>query len=388
MTDQPIRIVRMITRLNISGPALHTLVLSSKFRDIEYETLLVCGDPLSATDTMDDVAKAYDIEPLIIPDIHSTMNPVKVLRGIWKIYRLLLDYQPHIVHTHARSAGVMGRIAARWAGVPVIVHTFHEYPFRGYFSPWKTRLFVFLERMVARVTDSIITLSESLRRAVADEYRIAPRSKIPVLPMGMDLTPFVTVPRHAGDFRQQWGIDRNDVLIGIVGRIIPVKNHALFLQVAKRVYETTANARFVIVGDGRLRAEIEAMTHALGLDDVVIFTGWQRDMPPVYSDLDVLVNSSTTEGTPVPIVEALVAGCPVVATDVGGIGDVLNKGEFGRLVPPDDVEALTQAILDVLDNPPDPAPAQQAMIARYGIDQVVTELQSLYRGLLAKKTKS
>lgn len=206
-----------------------------------------------------------------------------------------------------------------------------------------------------------------------------------MLPLGLDLAPFAAMPRKNGAFRRAHGLRTDAPLIGIVGRLVPVKNHRLFFEAAARVKAARPAARFVVVGDGELRAEIEAQVEALGLRDSVVFTGWIQDVAPVYADLDVLAISSLNEGTPVSIIEALAARCPVVATAVGGLPDLLDRGELGVLVPPGDAEALANALIAALDQPPDGAEAQRLILDRYGIDRLVKDLDSLYRGLLAKK---
>jgi glycosyltransferase involved in cell wall biosynthesis len=303
------------------------------------------------------------------------------------VYRLIREVKPDVVHTHTAKAGFIGRIAAWMNGVPVIVHTFHGHVFHGYFSPLTTKVFIFLERLTARMSDTIITLTDSLRRELAEEYHIARKGRITVLPLGLDLESFAKTPRKIGTFRAAWDISADVPLIGIVGRLASVKNHALFLQSAVLIKQHLPNARFMIVGDGETRAEAEAQVDALGLRDSTTFTGWQRDLPPIYSDLDVLVISSTNEGTPSTVIESLSARCPVVSTAVGGLPDLLDHGKLGKLVPSGDAEALSTAILETLSNPPDSQEIQAIMIDRYGIDRLVKDMDSLYRGLLAKKTR-
>ncbi len=382
---QPIRVLRIIARLNVGGPAIHVALLTEKLGAPTYASTLVCGTVGADEGDMQYYAEAHGVQPVIIPELGRSLNPLRDLVTIWKVYQLIRQYQPDVVHTHTAKAGFIGRVAAWLAGVPVIIHTFHGHVFRGYFSPLTTGVFILLERMTARMSDTVITLTEGLRRELADEYHIARRSKITVLPLGLDLQPFADTARGNGAFRREYDIPANAPLIGIVGRLVTVKNHALFLDAAARIRAQRPNARFVIVGDGDLRAELEAQVDALGLRAAVVFTGWMRDVAPVYADLDVNVISSVNEGTPVSVIESLAAGCPVVATAVGGLPDLLDGGELGALVPSEDVEALTAALIDALDNPPDPEPARALMLDRYGIDRLVKDLDSLYRGLLAKK---
>jgi glycosyltransferase involved in cell wall biosynthesis len=385
---QPVRILRLIARLNVGGPAIHVTLLTQKLGAPHYESVLVCGSIEPDEGDMRYYAEQHGVEPVIIPQLGRALNPVRDLITIWKVYRLIRQLKPDIVHTHTAKAGFVGRVAAWLAGVPVIVHTFHGHVFHGYFSWPKTRFFILLERLTARMADTIITLTEGLRRELADEYRIARRSRITVLPLGLDLDVFAQTPRKSGEFRQAWNIPPDAPLIGIIGRLVPVKNHTLFVDAAARVRAHFPDARFAIIGDGETRPEVEAQVNTLGLREAVIFTGWERELALVYSDLDMLVISSLNEGTPVSIIEALAAGCPVVAASVGGVPDVLDHGELGKLVTPGDADALAQGIAETLRQPPDGARAQALMLNRYAIDRLVRDLDSLYRGLLAKKKRT
>ncbi|MFN8448231.1 MAG: glycosyltransferase [Anaerolineae bacterium] len=194
-----------------------------------------------------------------------------------------------------------------------------------------------------------------------------------MLPLGLDLAPFTGTPRKNGAFRRQYGLPADAPLIGIVGQLVPVKITACSSR-RRQVRAQRPDARFVIVGDGGTRADIEAQVAALGLTDAVTFTGWMQDVAPVYADLDVNVISSLNEGTPVSVIESLAAGCPVVATAVGGLPDLLDHGALGALVASGDAEALAAALIAALDNPPDGTQARQLVLDRYGIDRLVNDL--------------
>jgi glycosyltransferase involved in cell wall biosynthesis len=381
MSERATRILRIIPSMNISGPAFQALLLSAAMNKMGYEGLLV-GGTSEESPSMMNVAASYGLEPLLLPELDYDF-PLNALPAFWRLYQLIKEYKPDIVHTHNPRAGFLGRIAARLAGVPVIVHTLHEYPFRGYYRRLSTILFIYMERIGAYCSDSIITLSEGLRKALVETYGVTRKNRITVLPLGFDLQSFANTKRHLGTFRQAWGIAEAAPLVGIVGRLLPVKNHGLFLEAAAKVLASLPNARFVIVGDGEERANLEDLAKPLG--DAVIFTGWQQSMEAVYSDLDTLVISSWNEGTPVPIIEALAAGCPVVATNVGGVADLLDGGRLGALVPSGDADALAEAILACLKTRPDMKAAQETMLKRYGIERLAQDMDSLYRGLLAKK---
>ncbi len=386
-TQRPIRIMNLIARLNVGGPAVAVTHLTERLSAPDYESILVCGTIEPGEGDMTYYARERGIEPIVIPELGRSLSPVRDLRTLWKVYQLIKEMKPDVVHTHAAKAGFVGRTAAWMAGVPVIVHTFHGHVFKGYFSPTKTRFFIELERLTARMSDSIITLSEGLRRELAEDYRITRKGRITVLPLGLDLGVFTQMARKTGVFRQEQGIPTNAPLIGIVGRITPIKNHALFLKAAVEIRKQLPAARFVIVGDGEIRAEIEALVDQLGLREAVTFTGWQKDLAHIYSDLDVLVISSINEGTPVTVIEGLAACCPVVATAVGGVPDLLDHGKLGTLVKEQTQEALAKAILKTLASPPDGKEAQALMVDRYGIERLVKDLDGLYRGILAKKQR-
>lgn len=379
------RVLRIVSQLNISGAALQAVMLTAALGELGYETHLLGGLEYD-DDSMTHVAEHYAIHMTVLPAL-IYRERWKTISAIYQTYRFIKDFKPDIVHTHNPRAGFVGRIAARLAGVPVVVHTLHEYPFRGYYNQLSTYIFIYMERFGAYFSDSIITLSQKLRHALVETYGITRKNRISVLPLGFDLAPFAQTKRHLGDFRSKWHIASDVPLIGIIGRLLPVKNHRLFLDAARLVRQTIPDAHFVIVGDGEQRAALANYVHELGLSKAVTFTGWQADMHLIYSDLDVLVNSSLNEGTPVPIIEALTAGCPVVATDVGGVADLLANGDLGALVPTDDKQALSAAIIACLHSPPDMQVAQKTMLRRYDITQLAKDLDSLYRGLLAKKAR-
>jgi glycosyltransferase involved in cell wall biosynthesis len=384
-TTRPIRVMRIIARLNIGGPSIHVTLLTERLPAEVYETRLVVGSLSKGEGDMSYYAAERRIEPLVVPNLRREVSPLQDLRVLIAIRRLIREYQPDVVHTHTAKAGFIGRLAAKWEGVPVIVHTFHGHVFEGYFGPLKSRTFVWLEKLAATWADTIITLTDSLRRELVEEYHITRKGHITVLPLGLDLEPFTTIPRKSGAFRQQWGIPQDAPLVGHVGRLAQVKNQYLLLSAAQQVLQQKPDAYFVIVGDGAERENLKAYAATLGIADKVIFTGWQKETASIYADMDVKVISSKNEGTPVTIIEALATGCPVVATNVGGVSDMLDGGSLGMLVHPGSADDLAAAIVHVLDNPPDPEIARQAMVNRYGIDRLVKDIDGLYQGLLTRK---
>ena len=384
-SPRPIRVVNVLARLNVGGPAIHVSLLTQRMAPPDYESFLVTGTVGGAEGDMTWYATERGVTPIIIPTLGRELHPIRDIATLWKLYRLLRQLKPDVVATHTAKAGFVGRMAAWLAGAPVIVHTYHGHVFHGYFSPAKTRLFLLLERFAARLSDAIIALTPGQRDDLVNVYHIAPASKFIVMGYGLDLSAFAAAQRHSGTFRRAWGVAGDAPLITIVGRLAPVKNHALFLQAAVKLREILPAARFAIVGDGELRTELEAQVDALGLRDAVFFTGWQKDVTPVYADSDVLVISSVNEGTPFTVIEAMAAGCPVVSTAVGGVPDFLNYGELGKLVPSGDADALAGALVETVQQPPDAEALRALIVERYGIDRLVRDLDALYRGLLEKK---
>jgi len=381
--------MRIIARLIIGGPTIHVVLLNSVLNNEIFESVLVCGSPNPGEQPMLDFALEHNIKPIFIPEIvgEATFKP-RDLKALVKLYRLIRRERPHIVHTHTAKAGFVGRLAARLAGTPIILHTYHGHVLHGYYNPLKTWLLRRMERVLARITDCIIAVSEQVKQDLVS-YGVAPPEKITVIPLGFDLQSFLNCEKYRGEFRRELGLNDGARLIGIVGRIFPIKNHRLFLDSAVQVASQEPACRFIIVGDGVLRPEMERHARELGIADKVIFTGWRRDLPRIYADLNVLVVSSDNEGTPVSAIEAMASARPVVGTRVGGLPDIITDGENGYLVPPRNPEALAEAILRLLRDPElacRMGRAGQTMAKeRFKIQRLISDMEGLYENLLIKK---
>jgi glycosyltransferase involved in cell wall biosynthesis len=385
-----IKVTRIVARLNVGGPAVHIINLMAELDTDRFENQLIAGRPGPREGDMGYLATQKGIEPLIIRELGRELSPLGDLRTAFKLVRILRSQRPHIVETHTAKAGAVGRLAARLAGVPVVVHVFHGHVFHSYFGSMKTQMFINVERILARYTDRIITISPAQYHDIVHTYRIAPPERVLTIPLGLDLQPFSTAEQTSrGRFRSALGIASDTPLIGFVGRLTCVKNPMLFVEAAQRVIQELAPARFVFVGDGELRPALEEQVDALGLAQHMIFAGWQADMPSVYADLDLLVITSFNEGTPVTIIEALASGTPVVATAVGGVPDVVMDQQTGLLVPSGDVSSLTQAIARLLGAPEYgqglALAGQQSVLEQFDIARLVKDMESLYHSLLKEK---
>jgi glycosyltransferase involved in cell wall biosynthesis len=384
-----IKIVRVIARLNIGGPAIHVVDLTAGLDPSRFTSTLVTGTENPGEGSLLDLALARGVSPVVIPQIVGELTlKRRELQAVAALYRLLRSERPHIVHTHTAKAGFVGRLAARLAGVPVVVHTYHGHVLHGYYSPLQSRLLRAMERGLAVLSDALVAVSPRIKQDLV-RYRVARPEKIRVIPLGFDLKPFLTAARNGSAFRRELGVPETARLIAIVGRIFPIKNHRLFLDAAGRIARAEHDARFLVVGDGVLREDMERHAAALGIRDRVFFTGWRRDLDRIYPDVDVLVVSSNNEGTPVSAIEAMASGRPVVATRVGGLPDLVDHRVTGMLVPPGDPDALAGAVLELLRDRDRAArmgqAARESVRGRFGLDRLVRDVEDFCDDLLLRK---
>ncbi|HEX6250801.1 MAG TPA: glycosyltransferase family 4 protein [Gemmatimonadaceae bacterium] len=382
-------VARVIARLNVGGPAIHVMNLTHGLA-AEYPTLLITGTvgPDEGDMLPDAVARGLPLH--VIPELGRSVRPWHDVVALYRLTVLFRRIRPALVHTHTAKAGTLGRVAAIVARVPVRVHTFHGHVFRGYFGRL-TPLVIAVERTLARLTTRIITVSESQADELAREFRIAPRERIAVIPLGLDLSRFVpaAIAPLRGELRRE--IQAGDApIVTIVGRLVPIKNHELFLRAAAEVVARGRECLFVIVGGGDEGPRLRALATELGIDRQVRFLGWRSDLPRIYADSDVVALTSDNEGTPVSLIEALAAGCAVASTDVGGVRDVLDGGRLGALTPAGDASAMAAAIASLLDDPSSSKAmalrGSEAVATRYGVDRLVSDMASLYDSLLSRRS--
>ena len=329
--EQKIKVLRMIARLNIGGPAIHVHLLTKGLDAKRFEPTLVAGKISPQEGDMSYLFDSLDKGPIIIRELQREISLRMDLKSFQQIFKLLHKENPDIVHTHTAKAGFSARLAVLIYNLLYrkkirTVHTFHGHVFDGYFSRAKSLLFVWTERFLARLTDVIIAISETQKRDLSEKFHIAPAQKIDTIELGFNLKPFLGSEILKGQFRRNLGINSDTLLIGIIGRLVPIKNHIMFLKAAKIFLEQNpgVKVKFIVVGDGELRDKLEAYTRELGLSDYVSFCGWIRDVPLVYADLDILALTSTNEGTPVSIIEAMASLVPIIATDAGGVLDLVG----------------------------------------------------------------
>ena len=383
-----VRVLRIISRMNVGGPALHALLLNERLDPARYDSRLVAGQ---VGDAEGDYLTLHGAEPerfVSLPALGREVEGWRDWSAFWALVRLMRSFRPHVVHTHTSKAGALGRIAATLCRVPVVVHTYHGHVFDAYFSPLKTRLVVAAERVLARGASALVAVTARVRRDVLARG-IGGDDQVVVVSLGLDLDPLVAAPARRGELRRELGLPPGAPLVGIVARLAPVKAHEVFLAAAKAMAPVRPDIVFLIVGDGQRRAELETAARASGLGDRVRFLGWRADLDRLYADLDIVVLTSKNEGSPVALIEAMAAGRPVVSTRAGGVEDVVTDGETGVVVPIGDAPAVARAVVDLLEDPARAArlgaAARASVVARFGSGRLVGDIDALYQRLLADR---
>lgn len=353
------KVLRIINRLNLGGPTLNAAYLT-KYLAPEYETMLLSGMKDESEASSEFILDQLGIKPIYIKEMHREIHPLKDIAAYKKIKSIIQEFKPDIVHTHAAKAGTVGRLAAASCGVPVIIHTFHGHVFHSYFSPLKTKVFIGIEQYLAKKSTGIVAISDKQKQELVHEFNIAPEEKFRVIPLGFDLTKY-TENRETKrkQFRDEFKIAENEIAISIVGRLVPIKNHQLFLNAfAKAKQSATKKIKAIIVGDGELRTELEQISNSLNLKTVsynnftgdydVMFASWRKDIDVVNVGSDIIALSSNNEGTPVSLIEAQAADKPIITTRVGGVENIVAP-ENGILVNPGDEIGFSEALIKLVN---------------------------------------
>lgn len=392
------KIVRIIARLNVGGPARHVILLNAGLRERGLATRLVYGAIDAGEASMEAPAIESGIPLTRIDDLGRSVRAGSDLRAFVALLRLIFRERPDVVHTHTAKAGTLGRLAAfiynatqRRSRRALVVHTFHGHIFESYFSSVANWMVRATERILAHMSDVIITLSPLQRRDIVERFAVAQESRTVVVPLGVDLESLLGLPVDAPGMRDILGLQDDDVVVGNVGRIVAVKDLLTLIRAFAKANEVVPSLRLVLAGDGPDRARAEALTRELQVSDRVRFLGWVNDLPAFYATIDVFALSSVNEGTPVAVIEAMAASRAVVATAVGGVPDVVESGVMGLLVPALDPDALSQALVALasdagLRSRMGTAGRDRAR-AHYSVQRLVDNIERLYvQGLAAKRT--
>jgi glycosyltransferase involved in cell wall biosynthesis len=406
------KILRIIARLNVGGPAKHVVWLTAGLRNYDCETLLVSGIVPPGEDDMGYFAEQMGVEPMYLREMSREIS-IKDAFTVWKLYRLLLRERPDLVHTHTAKAGTVGRVAGWlycWLTLSTLigrprrcqfVHTYHGHIFHSYYGALKTRLFITIERMLARLTDRVIVISEQQRQEINQQFRVGRPEQFTVIPLGLDTQVFANWEGRRQRFRDELNAGDDEILIGIVGRLTEIKNHHLFLEAAALLKQQAGQrqVRFIVIGDGHLRAELEQQSRALGLQADVIFAGTRDDPEYFYPALDLVALTSRNEGTPLTLIEAMLNSRPVIATAVGGVVDLLGRVEEekhsfaicerGIRVAPGDAAGFAKGLRHLIDD--ESLRSQMGERGRHFVEQnyakerLFKDISDLYRQLLQRQ---
>ncbi len=397
--DLPMKIVRVVTRMNIGGPARHVAILTNELDPAQFRTCLVMGTADPGEGELSGLVEGRHARVIRLPGLRRSLRPWQDLLTLVRLLKIVWRERPQVLHTHMAKAGVLGRVAA-WAynhlgpgrapGRRVtVLHTFHGHVLEGYFSPASNRFFIGVERRLARISDRLIAVSPAVRHELL-ALGIGREAQWRVVPLGLHLEAFAALALP---------VPGETVRFGLVGRLVPIKDPELFVEGLRRAWAQRPSAsEGVVVGDGPLRGAVEAQIAAQGLADVVRCIGWQHELPAVYAGLDVVCVTSRNEGTPVALIEAMAAGRAVIGTAVGGVPDLLEDAPGpipsggvrvtgrGVLVNAGDADGVAGAMLLLAS---DPAlrerlgrAARAHVLERYSHERLVRDLAGLYRELL------
>lgn len=356
------RVLRIINRFNLGGPTFNAALLT-KYLSPEFETLLIGGKQQDSEESSNFILEELGIQPQLIAEMEREIGLKNDRKAYKKISAIIKEFQPDIIHTHASKAGAIGRAAGIAYGKAKIVHTFHGHVFHSYFGKVKTSIYKNIERALALKSDKIIAISEIQKKELSELHKICRADKIEVIPLGFDLEKFKTNKEEKRkNFRQYFNISEDEVAVGIIGRLVPIKNHKLFIKAISEVQNKThKKVRAFIVGDGSEREELKKFTGELGLDYLngdfspekkasVHFTSWIKDVDQVNAGMDIIALTSFNEGTPVSLIEAQAAGKPVISTEVGGVKNIIIPNKTGILVENNNQADFSHQLLKLIEN--------------------------------------
>ncbi|HEY7380439.1 MAG TPA: glycosyltransferase family 4 protein [Gaiella sp.] len=392
--SEPIRVLRVIARLNVGGPALHVSYLSHGLQERGYETTLVAGDVGRGEESMAFVAEQAGVDVVRLPGLSRELSPFRDTLATVRLARLIRRVRPHVLHTHTAKAGAVGRAAALLAGrhrPPVVVHTFHGHVLRGYFGRTGSLVFKAIETALARATDALVAVSPEVRDELV-RIGVAPAVKFVVVRLGIELEPRVRSTEDRAEVRRRLGIAPDRFVVGWFGRMTTVKRTGDLIDALAALRARGVDGLLLLVGDGDDRDRLEQRAHEHGLARSCLFLGYQEDVAPWFAVCDAVVLTSANEGTPVTIIEALAAGRPVVVTNVGGVRDVVEEGVTGFLVRAGDTDAVAERLEAIAHDPDRRTRMGEAgrsrVLTRYAVSRLVDDIDALYRALLASTSST
>lgn len=400
MSSKKIKILRIINRFNVGGPTYNAAYLT-KYLSPRFETLLVGGQKYEEEESSEFILEQLGIIPIIIPEMQRSINYQNDKIAYQKIKKIIEEYKPDIVHTHASKAGTLGRIAAKKMNVPIVVHTFHGHVFHSYFGKSKTLVYKNIERYLAKKTDRIIAISDIQKNELSSEHKICKPEKIEVVHLGFDLDRFQKdVNEKRKSFREEYQLEDDEIAVGIIGRLVPIKNHEMFLNVVVKVLNKTAKKlRFFIIGDGEEKENLKKLCDKLNLDftewnhsktkATITFTSWIKNIDWANAGLDIIALTSLNEGTPVSLIEAQASNKPIVTTNVGGVKNITIENKTAYITEVNDIEKFSEYLLRLVEE----EDVRKSMSVHgwefvqnnFSYNRLVKDVEALYNELLLGK---
>jgi len=391
------KILRIHNRLIIGGPSLNALYLT-KYLSSDFETLLVVGEKEDHEQNAYFLAEQMGITPVLVPDMGRSIHPLKDYKAYKKLQKIIKDFKPDIVHTHSAKPGAVGRLAASSLNIPAIVHTYHGHVFHSYFGKLKTKFIINTERFLAKKSHALIAISDKQRSELTDEFHIADKTKFKVIPLGFELKKFTEdQDEKRRRFRGEFNLGEDEIAIGIIGRLVPIKNHNLFLEgISYLLNAASKKVKAFIIGDGETRRALEyragqlkiPFSHDHDPNASLMFTSWRNDIDVINAGLDIIALTSLNEGTPVSLIEAQAANKPIVSTRVGGIGDIVLENETALLSDTNDIASFQKNLLRLVENDELRNSFNQKgadhVQKKFSVERLATDMSNLYCELLDK----
>jgi glycosyltransferase involved in cell wall biosynthesis len=393
--DNPTRILRIMHRINVGGPTFHAALLTSYMNPEIWETKLLAGKLSKGEKSGEYILDQYDVSAQYIPGMYRSVGFYNDLRAFVFIYSMIREYRPTVLHTHASKSGFLGRIAGFILGVPVIVHTYHGNVFKGYWSSPISMLAQFIERILAKITTKIVTISQSQYNEIVNEFKISDSYKTKVIPLGLDLQKFKdNIFNKRKLFRKKYGVDK-EICIGILGRLDSVKNHQLLLKSFAYAKSRTGSRVVVfIIGDGieleglfqlssNLKLSYKYKNDSEDLYDVN-FMSWREDIDTILSGLDLMALTSLNEGTPVSLIEAQVSGLPIITTNVGGVSDIVMRSKNNKIINSFSEDVFGEELLSLLSriDIDELRVPNMEVFKKYNYNRLVNDIEQLYLDLI------
>jgi glycosyltransferase involved in cell wall biosynthesis len=396
------KVLQIVNRLNLGGITYNAASIAARIRP-EFETMIVAGMKDDTEESSEFMLKELGLEAVYIPNMMREISPVQDFKAYLHLLKIIRAYKPDIVHTHAAKAGLIGRLAAKTAGVPVIVHTYHGHVFHSYFGKIKTKIILGIERFLGKISTGIIAISEKQKKELGEVYKVTRPEKIHVIELGYDLTPFQTnVEEKRKQFRAQYGIATDTVVIGVIGRLVSIKNLPFLIRIWQRI--TTAknlNIKCFLIGDGEDRPQLELLCKETGIaystpeqpnrNATLVFTSWIFNPDLALAGVDIVALCSHNEGTPASLIEAQAAGKPIITTDVGGISNIVVPDQTAILIKAGDERSFEEQLLRLIEDAAlrnrlsEKGPAFAT--GRFHFDRLTRDIKDFYRHLLTKHSE-